>query len=397
MMKNQFGMFVHWGVYALTGWQEQYRLRLKADRREYAKLANEFNPINYDPVEWVKLAKEAGMKYICFTAKHHDGFCMWNTAYTDFNIMNTPYGKDVLKMLSEACSEYGMDLSIYYSIPDCYHPNAYNPLSSHQMPPEETDVPDMVLYREYVKNQITELMTNYGKIYTLFWDIPPKIHDPSLNELVRSLQPDILINDRGFDDGDFSTPERNVPDGESFANLTEACQSVGKQSWGYRIDEDYYSTKFLMQSMLKIMIMGGSYLLNIGPMADGRIPDKASAMIRKIGDWYNNIKESVIDTQIIKDIFANKDFYVTGRDNNAEHCVFLHFIKDLQSGGITLNPMKNLPKNITLLNTGEQLKFGLDLLPEDCGGGLIRVPNVHIYNIPVDDLIGEVIVIKIEL
>ena len=392
-MKNQFGMFIHWGIYALTGWQEQYRLRLKIGRDEYSKLIDEFNPVKYNPDEWVKLAKDAGMKYICFTSKHHDGFCMWDTKYNDFNIMNTPYGKDVLRELADACAKCGMDLSIYYSIPDCYHPNAYNPLSSHQLPPEETDVPDMVLYREYVRGQITELMTNYGKIYTLFWDIPPNINDPSMNQYVRSLQPEILINDRGFDPGDFSTPERSVPDGEAFTKMTEACQSVGKQSWGYRIDEDYYSVKFLMQSILKIMIMGGSYLLNAGPMADGRINDRTAEIIGKVGNWYNKIKESVTDTVIVSDMFTSKDFYVTKRDNT----VYLHFIKDLISCGLTLAPMKVLPKNVTLLNNGQPLKFGIDLSPEDCGGGIIREPNLHIYNIPVDELIGEVIVIKIDL
>jgi Alpha-L-fucosidase len=392
-MKNQFGMFIHWGIYALTGWQEQYRLRLKFDKAEYAKLADKFNPVKYNPNEWVKLAKDAGMKYICFTTKHHDGFCMWDTKFCDFNIINTPYGKDVLKELAEACQQNDMELSLYYSIPDAWHPNAYNPLSSHQLQPEPTDVPDMVLYREYIRNQITELMTNYGKIYTLFWDIPPNIADPSLNEYVRSMQPDILINDRGFDPGDFSTPERNVPDGEAFSKMTEACQSVGKQSWGYRIDEDYYSTKFLMQSILKIMLMGGSYLLNVGPMADGTIPAKSAEIIGKVGKWYNNIKESVTGTAIVSDIFDSKDFYVTKRDNS----VYLHFIKDLQAGGLTLAPMKTLPRNVTLLNKGSPLKFGIDLLPEDCRGGVIREPNLHIYNIPVDEFIGEVLVMKIDL
>lgn len=392
-MKNQFGMFIHWGIYALKGWHEQYRLRLKPDRSEYSKLADEFNPVKYNPTEWVMLAKNAGMKYICFTAKHHDGFCMWNTKFTDFNIMNTPYGKDVLKQLADACNEHNIELSIYYSIPDAYHPNAYNPLSSHQLPPEESDIPDMVLYREYIRNQITELMTNYGKIYTLFWDISPKIHDPSLNELVRSLQPDILINDRGFDDGDFSTPERSVPDGGTFTKLTEACQSVGKQSWGYRVDEDYYSIKFLMQSILKIMLMGGSYLLNVGPMADGRIPDKAEDMVKKIGHWYTNIKESVTDCVIINDMFDSSDFYVTKRDN----VIYLHFIKDLQASGITLSPLYTLPKKVTLLNDNSPLKFDMALLPEYCGDSRDNEPKFHIFNIPVDKFIGEVLVIKIEL
>ena len=116
--KNKFGMFIHWGIYALTELQDQAFTRYGLDRAEYEGLAKKFNPEKYNPEEWVLLAKEAGMEYICFTTKHHDGFCMWDTKYTDYNIMNTPYGKDVLKMLSDACQKHGMRLSIYYSNPD---------------------------------------------------------------------------------------------------------------------------------------------------------------------------------------------------------------------------------------------------------------------------------------
>ena len=186
---NQFGMFIHWGFYSLTGLQEQAFARYDLPREEYEALRFRFNPVQYDPEEWVLLAKNAGMKYICFTAKHHDGFCMWDTQYTDYSIMHTPYGKDVLKMLADACQKHGMKLSLYYSNPDWHHPRGFNPHSTHQWKAVNPDSPDFGVYREYLKNQITELLTRYGPIYTLFWDIPPRIDDPSLNEYVRSLQP----------------------------------------------------------------------------------------------------------------------------------------------------------------------------------------------------------------
>ena len=204
-------MFIHWGIYAATGLHEQALARYDIPFEEYDKLVESFNPTEYDPEEWVLLAKNAGMKYICFTAKHHDGFCMWDTKYTDYNIMNTPYKKDVLKMLSDACAKHDMRLSIYYSNPDWHHENGYNQFSTHQWRSRFPECADTVKYREYVKNQLCELLTGYGKIYTLFWDIPPHIVDESLNAYARSLQPDILINDRGWDKGDFSTPEREVP------------------------------------------------------------------------------------------------------------------------------------------------------------------------------------------
>ena len=166
------------------------------------------------------------------TAKHHDGFCMWDTKYSDYNITNTPYGKDVLKMLADACRKHGVLLSLYYSNPDWHHPYGYNPASTHQWKALKRMDVNTGIYREYIKNQITELLTKYGSIYTFFWDIPPHINDPSLNELVRSLQPGILINDRGFDAGDFSTPEREYSQNNEtrFPRMTEACNSVGEQS-----------------------------------------------------------------------------------------------------------------------------------------------------------------------
>ena len=130
--ENKLGMFVHWGIYSLTGLQDQAIVRYEMDRKEYENLQNSFNPVLYDPEEWVLLAKKVGMKYICFTTKHHDGFCMWDTKYTDYNVMNTPYGKDVLKMLADACHKHGMLLSLYYSNPDWHHEYGYNPASTHQ-------------------------------------------------------------------------------------------------------------------------------------------------------------------------------------------------------------------------------------------------------------------------
>ena len=228
MFENRFGMFVHWGLYALTGVHEQVMACNDLSHAEYERLIDSFEPVEYDPEEWVLLAKQAGMTYLCFTVKHHDGFCMWDTKYTDYSIMHTPYGKDALRMLADACHKHGMKLSLYYSNPDWHHEHAYNPLSTHQWKAKNPAASDLACYREYIKNQLRELLSNYGEIYSFFWDIPPKYEDASMNALIRELQPGILINDRGYDRGDFATPERNVPDGQAFEHLTEACQSVGE-------------------------------------------------------------------------------------------------------------------------------------------------------------------------
>lgn len=390
-MPKRFGMFIHWGAYAVLGWQEQARMRLGIGRKEYAEKVSVFDPQKYDPEKWVLLAKEAGMEYICFTAKHHDGFCMWNTAETEFNSVKT-CGRDLLAELSKACQKHGMALSIYYSIPDWNRHDGYNPLSSHQCDPEDGDVPDNISYRQYVKAQVRELLSNYGPIYTWFWDIPPKIYDPSLNELVRSLMPGILINDRGYSEGDFSTPERSIPDGESFERHTEACDSVGVHSWAYRINEDYHTQAYLTQSIDKILLMGGSYLLNVGPDADGIIPEKAVELVRKCGLWYNSVKEAFSEGAQPCNEFSSDIFWAAKKDN-----IYYIHIKNLDCTGISLAPINKLPKSVTMLNTGESIDFSVETYPADYTGkyGICNPPHLRLRNINVIEN-GCPMVIRIE-
>ena len=395
-MENRFGMFVHWGIYALTGEHEQAFARCDMPREEYDALARAFNPVGYDPEEWVLLAKEAGMKYICFTAKHHDGFCMWDTKYTDYNIMHTPYGRDVLKMLAEACEKHGMSLSLYYSVPDWNQETAYNPLSSHQWKCRCPEKADTVRYREYVKNQIRELLCGYGKIYTLFWDIPPRYEDPSINEMVRGLMPGILINNRGFDPGDFATPERSVPEGSRFTQMTEACQSVGEQSWGYRRMEDYYSARFLMSSVDKIMAMGGSYLLNAGPMPSGKIPPQTQRLIRRVGDWYTRMEGNLENTEA--DPYPYRinapDPFVAVRKNRK---TYLHFYQGLSVTAVNFFDAPGVPRSARLLNSGLPLAIRNEKLPTYIGeNGRANGPFPAVFGIPADDYPAEPIVIEIE-
>lgn len=397
LMSKRFGMFVHWGIYSLTGWQEQYRMRLGVSRGEYAKLAKSFNPVEYDPEDWVRLARDAGMEYICFTTKHHDGFCMWDTSETDFKITNTPYGKDVLKALADACAKYGIALSLYYSIPDWNRPDAYNPLSSHQCPPEDGDVPDSEAYRGYVRRQLKELLTGYGGIYSLFWDIPPKIDDPSMNEYARSLMPGILINDRGWSPGDYSTPERTVPDGEAFERYTEACQSVGAQSWGYRRDEDYFTPEFLTQSIDKIMLMGGSYLLNVGPDSLGRICGRPREIVTRCGEWYKSVREAFEADENGPAApcrgFSSGAFSAASRNG----VYYLHLIKPPVSSGISLAPCDIPPKKVSLLGSDAEIKWSIETCPEDFTGsfGVSRAPSLRLHGIDARDY-GMPVVIKLE-
>ena len=395
---NKFGMFIHWGIYALTKIQDQAIARFNLEREEYENLAKEFNPVKYNPEEWVKLAKSAGMKYICFTTKHHDGFCMWDTKYTHYNIINTPYGKDVLKELADACQKHGMLLSLYYSNPDWHHEYGYNPNSSHQWRCVQTDKFDLDIYKTYIKNQVTELLTNYGPIYTFFWDIPPQVNDESMNELVRKLQPNILINDRGWSTGDFSTPEREygAQSGGWFTRMTEACNSVGQQSWGYREKEDFYTIRHLTCSIDKIMSKGGSYLLNVGPSPEGEITKEYSNRICKIGDWYNRMQGCLENAEQDAFDYESRGNVCAATKKNGK--TYLHFYEGLISSAVNLKNYPSLPKNVKLLNTGKILEATIEYLPEFFDGDTGRCEDkyLHITGIPSDDLVQEPIVIEIE-
>ncbi len=396
---NKFGMFIHWGAYSIWGVQEQYLSRSNMPNEEYEKIAMTFNPQNYDPESWVLAAKKAGMKYICFTTKHHDGFCMWDTKYTDYNIMNTPYKKDVLKMLSQLCEKHGILLSLYYSNPDWHHEYGYNDKSTHQWRSKNRDSSHFDEYKEFIKNQITELLTNYGKIYTLFWDIPPCIEDRSMNEYVRELQPEIIINNRGFDEGDFSTPERSESDALNdvrFTKMTEACNSVGEQSWGYRKNEDCHSVRFLTNAIDKMMSRGASYLLNVGPKSDGTIDEISLGILERVGEWYNRMEGCLEEHN--EDSFPyeiRKNRFIVNKKNGKS---YFHFFDGVVSSAVSFDKYPNIPKKVRLLNTGAELKFDTDPLPGffDMETGMATPDILHISGIPVDDLASEPIVIEIE-
>jgi alpha-L-fucosidase len=245
------------------------------DRANYEKFMDRFDARNFSADEFVDVAESAGAEYIVFTSKHHDGFCMWDTDTTDYKVTNSRAKRDVIGELAEACHRRGMKFGFYYSNPDWHHPNSHNSKSTHQIPVQEGDVPDMEKYCAYVKAQVTELLTRYGEIVCFFWDIPTRIERPEMDELVRRLQPGIMVNDRGWGNKatcDYSTPERNLKC-DTVARHVEACDSVGVQSWGYRKDEDYHTLGYLTRKIDTYLSAGGNFLLNVGPKADGTIPD----------------------------------------------------------------------------------------------------------------------------
>ncbi|HUX49954.1 MAG TPA: alpha-L-fucosidase [Spirochaetia bacterium] len=396
---KKFGLFVHWGLYAIPAWQEQVLWRAPYKRRDYERLMSEFNPGNFNPDQWLDTMQEAGMEYLCFTTKHHDGFCMWDTKYTEYNVMNTPYGKDVVRQLADACARRGVLFGLYYSLPDWHHPAYPNRGKHHEMlgfrSGERMDEHE---YLEFVRNQVRELLTNYGPIHEFFWDVNvEEFSDPTFNEMIRALQPNAVINDRGPSAGDFTTPERQVPEGKEFDHPVQACDSIGRESWGYRTQEDYYSSRYLVRSMDKILAMGGGYLLNVGPKADGSFPVECTERLAKIGSWYHSVRESFDGTYPASYLLTSgqtrliryDDVYLTRRDNT----VYIHCPDGLQTGAVVLPGISAEPSDVTLLNDGTSLPWSVETLP----WRWTEKPCLVIRGVPDDCQLNGIPVIRMKL
>jgi alpha-L-fucosidase len=391
--EKRFGLFVHWGIYAIPGWHEQYQYRLRIPRKTYEKLMHQFNPGNFNPDAWLDLMDEAGMKYICFTTKHIDGFCMWDTQQTQYKITNTPFKKDILRLLAETCHRRNVPLCLYYSVVDNHHENYPNQGRAHELSgPEAGDHPDQEKYLEFLKMQVKELCTNYGEIHGFWWDANRLGYkDPSINDMIRKLQPKAVINNRGFDDGDFSTPERDFEkdDKISFDHIVEACQSVGMESWGYRKDEVYYTDKYLIRSIDRYLSRGANYLLNVGPDATGSIPAESTRILKNIGKWYSSVKESFENTEPASYLTTNHNVMLTKRNN----ILYIHLNTDPEGNGIILKPFLKAPKSAVLLNNREKVDFSVDLSPQDFKE---QKSYLRLTHLATNLMCNEVLVIKME-
>ncbi|MBC7235346.1 MAG: alpha-L-fucosidase [Chloroflexi bacterium] len=401
--EKRFGLFIHWGLYAIPAWHEQLQWRGSVPRREYEQLIHQFNPVHFDPDAWLDLAEEAGMRYLCITTKHHDGFCLWDTAQTDYNVMNTPYGKDIIAMVADACRRRGFPLCFYYSVVDWHHPNYPNQGRSHELPrPEPGDEPNWPKYRAFLIEQVRELCTRYGEIGGFWWDMNVTgVIDRSINELIRSLQPNAVINNRGFDEGDFGTPERDydtsLEEQPAFSWPTEACQSVGRESWGYKEDEDYYALRHLIASIDRTLAKGGNYLLNVGPKADGTFPDEAIRLLRAIGRWYGVAQEALLDVEPATHLIEERGVLLTRRGNT----LYVHLTNYPTTRRVLLKPIAVAPRSATLLNNGQPVKVSLADLPTlhmGPGGSLIapKQEYLRLRELPVDAFGDSVLVVKLE-
>ncbi len=392
--EQRYGMFVHWGLYSIPGWHEQHQWRGRVPREEYVKLAQQWNPKKFNPEQWLDLMEEAGMKYITITTKHHDGFCLWDTQQTSFNTMNTPYKQDVIGMLSDACHKRKVPLSLYYSIADWNQPSYPNQGRHHELLPQPNDSPDWDKYMVFLKEQVRELCTNYGEIHGFWWDMNvPVFKDPSINAMIRKLQPKAVINNRGFDDGDFGTPERDYDnpavEAKGFDKPVEACQSVGMESWGYKKDEDYYTDRHLISSIDRYLARDGNYLLNVGPTGEGLIPPEAAAILKRIGAWKKSVDQSFQQVRTDSEVLSLPGVLVTKRDKT----LYVHLNKATVGNGFKLKPINVLPKKATLLNTGKPIDCAVNLCPSDHA---TQQPYLRLRNLPVNEMSNTVLVAKLE-
>jgi alpha-L-fucosidase len=279
----RFGMFVHWGLYAQLGRGEWVMNRERIPTREYEKLADSWKPKPRPMREWAKLAVEAGMRYMVMTSKHHEGFCLWDTAQTGYNAVKRGPGRDLVCEYVESCREVGLRVGLYYSLMDWHHPDgarcARDPAARRR-------------FLDFTQGCVRELMTNYGRIDVLWYDVPWPLQTPRLwesermNAMVRRLQPHIIINDRSRLPEDFGTPEERILAADS-GRAWEACMTLNG-SWGYfpaAPAEDWHSSRGVIAMLRTVTAEGGNLLLNIGPAPDGSVPPLAYERLRPVGRW----------------------------------------------------------------------------------------------------------------
>ena len=296
----RFGLFIHWGPVSISGERISWSRGSPTPFEVYDNLYKKFDAPKFNPDEWAAIAKAAGMKYVVLTTKHHDGFCLWDTKLTDYNVMNAPMKRDVVKELADACRKQGLAFGTYYSVCDWHNPDFPR---TGEGGSEIRAKSDIEAYRRFLRAQVTELIKNCGPLQVMWFDVPQEFDAAQGWEnvrLCRTLQPDILVNDRaggtkGQGLGDFSTPERKIG-GFNMEHPWESCMTLCT-SWSWKTNDVMKPLTECIQSLVQIAGGDGNLLFNVGPMPDGRIEPRQAERLKEMGAWLAKYGQSIYATR----------------------------------------------------------------------------------------------------
>lgn len=389
--EGKYGLFIHWGLYSYlageykgkrTEWIGEWIMNtLHIPVEEYEKLAESFNPVNFDAEAYIQQAVKWGMKYVVFTAKHHDGFAMYDSKCSDYNIVKaTPFKRDVVRELKDACDRHGLKFGLYYSQSQDWHdPNGYRDQRDDFTGEDVNAKKD---FRKYLDEkcipQIKELLTQYGDIALIWFDTPMGItteESQELAQVVKSIQPNCLVSGRiGNNVGEYvSTGDNFIPlmpypgDWEVPATLNE--------TWGYKKDDHHWrSADEILRLLLKINSRGGNYLLNIGPDSLGNIPEGSTKVLDAVGEFISRNKDAIYGTKSVPFYPYDLEWCVLTRK---DHRLFLNILKP--NGRFVLSNFANKVRKVVLLETGEELFYQMSDIPGSRNFIRIRVPEEY-YN-----------------
>lgn len=384
--KSRFGMFIHWGVYSIpagewngkTGYGEWLREEAHVPVGEYVGLKARWNPVKFDANAWAKMAKDAGMRYVVITTKHHDGFQLYPSKFSDWNVGTSPNKRDIMRELSTAVRKQGLTMGWYHSIMDWHHSD-YLPRRSWEVAQRPPDGADFARYRQYLHNQVTELLTKYGPIGVLWFDgewestWTPK-YGRELYDLCRTLQPNVIVNNRvspgrsGMEDsalkaGDYGTPEQTIPATGIPGQDWETCMTMNDH-WGYNShDTNWKSSQQLIRNLVDIASKGGNYLLNVGPRADGTFPPEAVVRLREIGGWMRRNGEAIYDTDA--SVFPSLTWgRSTTKRQGGRTTLYFHVFDWPKDGRLVVPGIGNRPFSARVLGAGRAnvARAGSDLV-----------------------------------
>jgi alpha-L-fucosidase len=373
----KFGVFIHWGAYAVIGRHEWARHRFQIPQAQYDLFARHFNPVRFEADAWAELARNAGARYIVITSKHHDGFSIFRSKASDYDMEITPYPGDPLKMLADAARRKGLRLGFYHSIMDWHHPDYVPKRAWETANPKEGG--NLNRYIDFMKEQLRELLTGYGDVAVVWFDgewehTTGEMRSDEVYDLIRKLQPNALINDRLYkrepgNRADFGTPEQFVPatgitDPSGKAILWESCVTINNDSWGYnKYETQFKTTRDLIRMLVEVVSKGGNLLLNVGPRPDGVIQEEFVTRLNAIGRWLDVNGEAIYGTTASP--FATLPFF--GRATSKGNTVYLHVFHWPADGKLRLPPLGNRVLSARLLGRpGAQLEVSR-------GGGQIVV------------------------